>query len=288
MSPTSTSLSLNVSTRTFGDEDDVIYTVNVGTNSGTPTGSVSIMSGLTTLCTITLHDGRGSCTADFTTMPAGLQSITASYSGDSSHNGSTSSSSSLFITKDSTHTTVSESASNVAVGSEGSVLFTAKVTSNNGEAIPSGEGVTIHVGSASCNATTNGSGSASCSIGNSALGGGSYSVSASYAGDSNINGSTSSNSLSFSAWVGPLITSQSTTSDAVGHFFSFQIMATGFPTPSFSIFGILPHGVSFNSSTGVLSGTPSSGTTGTYAVTIRATNSAGTTSQTFHLVVTAH
>ena len=68
------------------------------------------------------------------------------------------------------------------------MLFTAKVTSNNGEAIPSGESVTIHVGSTSCIATTNGSGSASCSIGNSALGNGTYSVSATYAGDSNITG----------------------------------------------------------------------------------------------------
>ncbi len=56
----STSLSLNVSTRTYGDEDDVVYTVNVSSTSGTPTGSVAIKSGATTLCTITLHNGSGS------------------------------------------------------------------------------------------------------------------------------------------------------------------------------------------------------------------------------------
>ncbi|MGD0692845.1 MAG: putative Ig domain-containing protein [Acidimicrobiales bacterium] len=52
--------------------------------------------------------------------------------------------------------------------------------------------------------------------------------------------------------------------------------------------GTLPHGVSFNTSTGVLSGTPSNGTTGTYHVTITATNSFGSTSQAFTLNVTAH
>ena len=35
-------------------------------------------------------------------------------------------------------------------------------------------------------------------------------------------------------------------------------------------------------------GTPANGTTGNYTVTITATNSIGSTSQTFHLTVTAH
>jgi hypothetical protein len=85
-----------------------------------------------------------------------------------------------------------------------------------------------------------------------------------------------------------VFTSASSTSDAVGHFFNFQVIATGTPTPTFSISGTLPHGVNFNASTGVLSGTPANGTTGNYTVTITATNSIGSTSQTFHLTVTAH
>jgi uncharacterized repeat protein (TIGR02543 family) len=283
---TSTSLSLNVSTRTYGDEDDVIYSVNVTGGSSTPTGTVTILWGTTTLCTITLHNGSGQCSAGNTVLPAGPQSITASYSGDSSHNGSTSSPQSLNISKDGSKMSVSESASNAVVGSEGSVLFTAKVTSNNGEPIPSGESVLIHVGSASCIATTNGSGLASCSI--SGLLPGNNAVSATYAGDSNIIGSSSTNSLNFAVWAAPSITSVNTTFVAVGQLLSFQVTSTGFPTPTYSISGTLPHGVSFNAATGVLSGSPSHGTTGTYSVTITASNAAGTTSQTFHLVVTAH
>ncbi len=64
----------------------------------------------------------------------------------------------LTIKKDNSNSTVSESASNAAVGGEGSVLATANVASNFEALVPAGESVTIHVGSSSCNATTNGSG----------------------------------------------------------------------------------------------------------------------------------
>jgi hypothetical protein len=111
-------------------------------------------------------------------------------------------------------------------------------------------------------------------------------VSATYAGDSNINGSNSTNALSFSVGVKPVFASATSTSDAVGHSFSFTVTASGSPT--FAISGSLPHGVTFNTSTGVLSGSPSAGTTGTYNVTITATNSFGSTSQAFTLNVTAH
>jgi hypothetical protein len=281
---TSTTLSLNVSTRTYGDEDDVVYTVSVAGTSPTPTGTVSIMWGSTTLCTITLVSGGGHCSASYTALPVGSQSIYASYSGDSSHTGSVSAPQSLNITKDNSHTTVSESASKAAVGSEGSVLFTATVSSSNGESIPAGDGVTIHVGSASCATTTNGSGSASCSIANSALGTGTFSVSATYAGDSNINASSSSNTVNLTVGLKPVFSSATSTSDAVGHFFSFTVTASGSPT--FAISGTLPHGVTFNTSSGVLSGTPSAGTIGTYSVTIIATNTFGSTNQTFTLNVT--
>jgi PKD repeat protein len=44
--------------------------------------------------------------------------------------------------------------------------------------------------------------------------------------------------------------------------------------------------VSFNANTGVLSGSPNNGSAGTYTVTITATNSFGSASQTFTLHVT--
>src|SRR6202043_1913103 len=47
----------------------------------------------------------------------------------------------------------------------------------------------------------------------------------------------------------------------------------------------LPGGVTFNSGTGVLSGTPNAGTGGTYTLTFTATSTAGTANQTFTLTV---
>ena len=280
-SNSSTTLFLTSSSATYGNEGGVVFTVGVDP-VGTPTGTVSILWGSTTLCVITLVNGAGHCSAGSSALPVGLQSITASYSGDSSHNGSTSSPHSLNITKDNSHSTVSESASNAAVGSEGSVLFTAKVSSNNGESIPLGESVTIHVGSASCLATTNGSGSASCSISNGALGAGTYAVSATYGGDSNINGSTSSNALSVTFGSKPVFSTPNAFTLSRGVYLDYKFIVSNGPV-TWSYAGNLPHGVTFSAATGALVGTATQG--GNYVLTITATNTYGSTSQTFTLHV---
>ena len=53
---------------------------------------------------------------------------------------------------------------------------------------------------------------------------------------------------------------------------TFTVTATGFPTITFAITGTLPDGVTFDSATGILSGTPAVGTSGTYPLTITASN----------------
>src|SRR2546430_1472170 len=79
----------------------------------------------------------------------------------------------------------------------------------------------------------------------------------------------------------PVITSPLTASGQVGVAFSYQITATNNPT-SFNATG-LPAGLSVNTSTGLISGTPT--TAGTYSVTISATNSGGTGSATLTLTI---
>jgi hypothetical protein len=128
------------------------------------------------------------------------------------------------------------------------------------------------------------SGKASCSVHFTT--GGTFTIAATYANDANFSGSSSS--LSQVVGSKPVFTSTSYVSVAVGHFFSLQVTATGSPTITFSLSGPLPHGVTFNAATGVLSGTPANGTTGSYYVTITASNSVGSTSQSFELNVTAH
>ena len=83
----------------------------------------------------------------------------------------------------------------------------------------------------------------------------------------------------------PAITSAASAVFVVSTANTFTVTATGFPTPTYSETGTLPSGVTFNSTTGVLSGTPAAGTNGVYTITITATNAAGTTTQTFKLTI---
>jgi hypothetical protein len=84
----------------------------------------------------------------------------------------------------------------------------------------------------------------------------------------------------------PAITSANNATFTVGAFASFNVTATGFPAPTFAETGALPAGVTFNDTTGVLSGTPATGTAGTYTIQIVAMNGVDTAvMQTFTLTV---
>ena len=86
--------------------------------------------------------------------------------------------------------------------------------------------------------------------------------------------------------VAPQITSAAGTTFTVGSADSFTVTRTGTPSPTLSLAGGLPFGVSFNAGSGVLSGTPASGTAGTWPVTISATNAtAPDATQNFTLTV---
>ncbi|MCY3023055.1 MAG: PKD domain-containing protein [Planctomycetota bacterium] len=79
----------------------------------------------------------------------------------------------------------------------------------------------------------------------------------------------------------PVITSPTTADGTVGLPFSYTVAATKTPT-SFNATG-LPTGLSVNTSTGLISGTPTAG--GNYRATISATNSCGTGSATLDLAI---
>src|SRR5579871_1751761 len=99
-------------------------------------------------------------------------------------------------------------------------------------------------------------------------------------------GSNASQSFTLTVDQAPAITSASSTTFAVGSGNSFTVTASGFPVPTLGQTGTLPSGVSFNSATGVLSGTPASGTQGSYPITFTASNGVGSNaSQSFTLNV---
>lgn len=75
---------------------------------------------------------------------------------------------------------------------------------------------------------------------------------------------------------------------AAGSPVSQMIEAKGYPAPSLAESGTLPAGLSFTDNgdgTGAISGTPATGTGGLYPVTITATSSQGTDSETFNIKV---
>src|SRR6185369_16936632 len=102
------------------------------------------------------------------------------------------------------------------------------------------------------------------------------------------NGVLPKDSQSFTLTVNeaPAITSASSTTFTVGTAGTFTVTANGYPAPTFTRSGTLPTGVSFNTTTGVLSGTPAAGTGGVYPLTIGAVNGVlPNASQSFTLTV---
>lgn len=86
---------------------------------------------------------------------------------------------------------------------------------------------------------------------------------------SNSQGSVTSSLATLSVLAPPAITSQGTATAFLGENLSYTITASGSPT-SFSVQGNLPPGCTLNPATGFISGSPTA--TGTYSVTIAATN----------------
>jgi len=83
--------------------------------------------------------------------------------------------------------------------------------------------------------------------------------------------------------MAPLFTSAAVTSGTAGMAYSYDANATAFPGPvSFSL-PTAPSGMTINSTSGQVSWTPSAA--GLYNVTVRATNSAGSTNQSFQIAV---
>ena len=86
----------------------------------------------------------------------------------------------------------------------------------------------------------------------------------------------------------PSFTSPNSTTFTINTPGSFTIAAFGCPTPSIGETGTLPNGVTFSDNgngTATLQGTPAPGTAGNYTLLLSATNSSGTTTQTYTLHV---
>jgi hypothetical protein len=105
---------------------------------------------------------------------------------------------------------------------------------------------------------------------------------------SNTAGTATTNPATLNIGVTPVITSINYMTIPVGLTSGITVIATGTPAPQYTVTGNLPSGVTLDPVTGLFSGTPASGTAGSYPVTIQATNGIGTApTQSFTLTVTS-
>lgn len=176
-------------------------------------------------------------------------------------------------------TTVVTSSLNPSISGQ-QVDFTATVTSATAGTI-SGI-VTFRDG-----ATTLGTGTISggvATFSTSALTVGSHNITAVYGGDADFAGSTSA-ILVQNVNQAPAITSGNSATFSVGTAGTFDVNATGFPAPTYSLTG-QPAWVTINATTGVFGGTPPSGSVGVYNFTVTAANGVSPdATQTFTLTV---
>jgi CSLREA domain-containing protein len=158
----------------------VVVQYSVTSVSGTPTGNVTVSDG-TISCTATVAAGQ--CSLTFTS--AGAKSLTATYAGDGTFGGSTSTAEAHQVNLADTTTTITSDTPDPSAGGQ-SVTVQYNVTVNApGAGIPTGN-VTVSDGVDSCTGTV---AAGQCSI--TLTTGGARILTATYAGDGNFNGSTS-------------------------------------------------------------------------------------------------
>jgi len=115
----------------------VTFTAAVTSNAGIPTGKVTFKRSNVTLGTGTLSSGAATYTTSPTQLPAGSDSITALYAGDSTHAPSTSPLFTQTVARAATTTTLSSSPN--PSGINVTVTLTATVTAPPGLPLPTGK-----------------------------------------------------------------------------------------------------------------------------------------------------
>ncbi len=154
-----------------------------------------------------------------------------------------------------------------------SVNFTVNVT---GE-VPDGEAVTLEDADNDNAVVATGTlagGTANVAV--TTLSGGAHDIFAVYGGDSTLTGSQSS-TVTQTVNQAPTFTSAPDVTFTVGASDSFTVTASGYSTPTLSenTNDVLPSGITFDPSTGILSGTPALGTVGIYTLNFTADNGIG-------------
>jgi hypothetical protein len=186
---TATTASLSAASVSYGREQAERVSVSVTARLGTPAGSVAVKSGRVTVCVARLAGGKGSCTVPATESGAQRVTLTASYGGAAGFAASISSARTFTVTRASSKTSLTLSASRVTYGHEQAGHLTVRVTPRYA-GIPTGK-VTIKADGTLICAITLASGRGSCALTAKGLRAGSYTLIASYGADRNFTASAS-------------------------------------------------------------------------------------------------
>ncbi len=232
-SNTTTTLSIAPTTVAYGNESTVAFTATLSSSqSGTPTGTITVTAGPTTLCTIDVASATSCNTTDTTLAASGSPySVVASYGGDGNFTPS-SDTKSLTVTKASTTTTLVGPFS-VVYGNEGSVTFSPTVTPAFSGS-PAGL-VTVAAGATTLCTFTLPAGTGCAAPGTLLPPSGSpYSVTATYAGDSNFTTSTSSPAQSLTVAKATTTTTLTISSSTVTYGNEASLTFTASVAPEFA------------------------------------------------------
>ncbi len=255
----------------------VTYTATVAAASpgtGTPTGTVAFSdsNGPIAGCSAQLLDKESPDIAVCATTheaPAGADTVTAEYSGDSNYAGS---SGTTGETVDEAPTITSADETTFTEGTEGSfpveATGTPAPTFTESGALPNGVKLNESTGVLSGTATETGT------------------FAIAFTAHNGI-GADSVQHFTLTVDAAPAITSADETTFTEGTGGSFTVTASGYPTPLIAMTaGSLPKGVEFSSLTDQLSGTPTH--EGVYHITLEAANGVGANAvQSFTLIVQA-
>src|SRR6266581_2434773 len=260
----STTLTSGSSTTCTATETDTAPPTNNGPPAGTVSWSISPADGTfsPTSCTLGTPSGSSSkCSTTFTASSGGNATITGAYNRPSGNNNwANNTTGTLPVTVNQAPAITSANSTVFKVGTAGTFTVTASgfpaSTFSETGALPSGVTFNGNTGVLSGTPAANTSGT--------------YPITFTA---SNGIGSDATQNFTLTVNQAPTITSANNATFIVGAVGSFTVRATGLPTTmTFSETGALPNGVTLNSSTGVLSGSPTAGTAGTYSITLIANN----------------
>jgi hypothetical protein len=189
-----TSLALSAGRVVYGHEQVPAVTVTVDPEySGlTPTGTVTVKAGSTSVCSVALSSGTASCTLAARELTAGRYRLVAAYAGNADLRGSTSAGSTLSVTKQSAPTTIELSARRITYGDEQAERVSVTVSPEFPGSIATGK-VAVRKSTTTLCVINLAKGKGSCKLPSSKLKAGTYRLFAAYLGSANFARTTSAN-----------------------------------------------------------------------------------------------